>query len=732
MQCVSTIARHSTKKPNRFNVNRLTPRSTGHRTDSIHRRRLDKVTPMVRSLAMSRLLAAFAFLPLISLASPRPNIIFILADDLGYGDVGVLHQNSKSGKSMKTPFIDRMASEGMTLDRHYCPAPVCAPSRSSLMSGLHQGHANIRDNQFDKALEDNHNLANTLHAAGYSTALIGKWGLQGKGQKGTPKTWPAFPTKRGFDYFFGFVRHADGHTHYPHHTTASRPPKELYDQDKMIRDDLDLCFTPDLFTARAKKLIADEVNDGDEQPFFLYLAYDTPHAALQIPTVAYPGWNQARPDDDSGLGLNGGVQWLGTPGKMINTAVGEIDSYRHPDYADKNWSDVEVRFATLVRRMDDNIADLRKTLVDLGIAENTLIVFTSDNGPHNESYLKERYSPQSFQSFGPFEGQKRDGWEGGIREPSFAAWPGKIPAGSTNTIPSQFHDWLPTFCELAGVPAPARTDGVSLVPGLLNPNAKLKRTPTTYVEYNNNGKTPTWKEFANHGGTTRKQSQVIFLDGYKGIRNNPKDHQADFQIYDISKDPGESNNLGGKASLKKLQQSMKDTVLRIRQPDQSAPRKYMDATPVPAVRAPTSAKSGLTYQSFTGDWPWMPEFRDLKSTSSDKFTSGIDLSALPQSKDDSGLLITGMIKVPKTGEWTFFSKSDSGSFLRIHEAMVIDDDFSHDGSEVSGTILLEEGLHPIRIYYRSHADVPPALSISWSGPETPKAKIPAKAFILSN
>lgn len=676
---------------------------------------------------MLRLFTTLALLPVLSQAAPRPNIIFILADDLGYGDVGVLYQNSKSGKKHKTPFLDKMAHEGMILDRHYCPAPVCAPSRSSLMSGLHQGHANIRDNQFDKALEHNHNLASTLKAAGYSTALIGKWGLQGGGQKGSPSNWPAYPTKRGFDYFFGYVRHADGHTHYPAHKTTSRPPKELYDQDRMIRDDLDRCFTPDLFTARAKKLISDEVNDGDDQPFFLYLAYDTPHAALQIPTVAYPGWESSRPDDDSGLGLNGGVQWIGTPGKMINTATGEIDTYRHPDYTGKGWKDVEERFATLVRRLDDNVADLRKTLTDLGIAENTIIVFTSDNGPHDESYLKEDYTPRSFQSYGPFEGQKRDGWEGGIREPSLVVWPTKIPAGTKNTTPTQFHDWLPTFCALAGVPAPARTDGVSLVPILANPEAKLKRTPTTYVEYTNNGNTPKWKDFQNHGGTTRRQSQVIFLDGYKGIRNNPEDHLTDFQIYDIANDPHESNNLAKKSSFKPLQQRMKETVLRIRRPNSTAPRKYMDATPVPALAKPSSANKGFRYHTFSGDWPWLPEFRDLKPIASGNFIEDIDLSVLPDGPGQSGLLITGMIEIPTTGKWTFSSNSDSGSFLRIHEAMVVDDDFSHNGSEVSATIWLEAGLHPVRIYYRNLANTPPTFSLSWSGPGTPKAEIPLSA-----
>ena len=168
----------------------------------------------------------------------KPNIIFILLDDMGWGDLGVLHQNlSKHPKRHHTPMLDAMAAEGMQLRAHYCPAPVCAPSRSSLLSGVHQGHAEVRDNQFDKALADNHTLATVMKAAGYRTWLVGKYGLQGakNGQDDdfTPEDWPAYPTKRGFDAFYGYVRHRDGHLHYPAHewplgdSPAHRTPKQV-------------------------------------------------------------------------------------------------------------------------------------------------------------------------------------------------------------------------------------------------------------------------------------------------------------------------------------------------------------------------------------------------------------------------------------------------------------------------------------------------------------------------
>lgn len=662
-------------------------------------------------VAIVSLLTSSAF------AQERPNIIFILADDLGYGDVGVLWQNEKKGKKIKTPYMDQMAKEGMILNRHYCPAPVCAPSRGSLLTGLHQGHANVRDDQFDKALEDNHNLANTLQKAGYFTAIIGKYGLQGEGD--SPETWPAYPTKRGFDYFFGYVTHKAGHNHYPHHL-MTKPAVDLYDQDKNVSPDLAKCFTPDLFTARAKKLIIDEVNDGDDQPFFIYLAYDTPHAALQLPTVEYPGWNASGPSDDTGFGVKGGVQWLGESGKMINTAVGKIDSYRHPDHTknvQNKWSDLEERQAGLVRRMDDNIGDLRKTLKDLGIEKNTLIVFSSDNGPHSVSYFsgkqtrdKVPYKAYSFEGFGPFEGIKRDCWEGGIREPSFAVWPGKIPAGKRSNQVSQFHDWLPTFCELAQQPYPARTDGVSLLPTLTGEGEQNQTT--TYVEYSGNKKTPNFKNFKNHKGTSRSQTQVIFLDGYKGIRTNPKNAENDFQIYDVSKDFKEARNLAKTSpKFKKLNERMKSRVLQIRMPDSEATRPWDDAL-VPSIKGLTDLKKGLTVKSYEGEWDWVPEFTVMESQGEDVVDT-LSSAKLSPLMAGGGALCEGFIKVPTAGEWTFAMTSGSKALLRIHDKKALDNDFHHTSDEVSVSINLEAGYHPIRLYMIKAKGGEANVSLKW-------------------
>ena len=327
-----------------------------------------------------------------------------------------------------------------------------------------------------------------LRSGGYRTALVGKYGLQGKGQDA--ESWPAYPTKRGFDDFLGYVRHVDGYIHYPAHewslggSKKHRTKKELWHNDSEISDSLQKCFTSDLFTAYAKKWIVEGYEKNPEQPFFLYLAYDTPHAALQYPTSAYP----------AGGGLEGGMQWLGEPGKMINTAHGEIDSWVHPDYEKEGWTDPEKRQAGMVRRLDDHIGDLVKLLKDLKIDENTLVVFTSDNGPHNVDYLKkEEYDGSSFQPYGPFNGIKRDVLEGGIRMPTLVRWPQTIPAKRVDRHPSQFHDWLTTFLAAAKLPLPAQADGVSLLPSLTGKASQKKGA--VYVEYQGHGRTPGFEDF---------------------------------------------------------------------------------------------------------------------------------------------------------------------------------------------------------------------------------------------
>jgi arylsulfatase A-like enzyme len=652
-------------------------------------------------------------------AAPRPNIIFILCDDLGYGDIGVFYQNERAAQHnsglpfFRTPHIDTLARDGVKLQQHYCAAPVCAPSRASLLTGLTQGHANVRDNQFDKALADTHTLGTVLKKAGYATAAVGKWGLQGSAKRGGTEAdeegsagrWPAYPTKRGFDFYFGYVRHKDGHFHYP-----KEDGREVWEGDREVSAGLDLCYTTDLFTARAKKWISDHAVDHPQQPFFLYLAYDTPHAKLQNPPCAYP----------PGGGVEGGVQWTGKAGAMINTAKGKMDDWMHPDYADATWDDdqdsktaavpwpdVQKRYANDVRRIDDCVGDLLQLLKDLKIEDNTFVVFTSDNGPSIESYLKEAYRPTFFRAFGPFDGIKRDTLEGGEREPTLARWPRGIPAGSVDNHPSGHWDWLATFADLAGVPALAASDGVSQLPSLTGRGQQMRGT--LYVEYFNNGKTPDFEEFASaHRGKKREQMQTLYLDGYKGLRYNVKSAGDDFGIFDLAKDPHEAHNLAADPKFAGLQLAMKARVLQVRKPNSSAPRPYDDAF-VPPVAKPSASEPGITWSLFQGEWPWMPDFRTLAPAKTGSCEQ-IEL-AMASSDRPFGVAFNGYLVAPDDGEYTFDVETDTGAMLFLHDIRVIDEPMTNSAGKFSGSVRLKAGWHPLRLLYR-HATGEARLDVS--------------------
>src|SRR5699024_4986128 len=276
---------------------------------------------------------------------------------------------------------------------HYAPAPVCAPSRASLLLGVSQGHSNVRDNQFDKALADNYTIASTLQTLGYHTVAVGKWGLQGDERFNISDVkWPARPLNRGFDVYLGYMRHSDGHEHYPKEGLY-RGKKQVWWNKKNIVNKLDKCYTADLWTAYAKHWIVQHEKGKDKKrPFFMYLAFDTPHAVDELPTQKYP----------AGGGLHGGIQWIGKTGHFINTASGKPDSYVNPDYAnatydDDNdpstsevaWPETYKRYATANRRIDYAVGDIVQLLKDLNMDSSTLIVYTSDNGPSVETYLGE-------------------------------------------------------------------------------------------------------------------------------------------------------------------------------------------------------------------------------------------------------------------------------------------------------------------------------------------------------
>lgn len=568
----------------------------------------------LKNIVYSVIFVAFSGISI--LASPRPNIIFVLTDDTGFGDIGVYFQNSRDFTNNRnfpafaTPGLDTMAAEGLRMDHHYTPAPVCAPARASFLLGVHQGHANVRDNQFDKAIENNHTVATVLKEAGYATAVIGKWGLPGG------PDFPGHPLNRGFDYFHGYMGHGDAHHHYP--KEQGRP---YYENFTNVADDLDKCYSTDLATAKTKKWIIDHKAQNPDQPFFIYLAYAAPHARLNVPTGPYP----------SGFGLTGGVQWNGTPGNMINTATGSIDSWIHPDYASATWNhdnnpdtpevawpSTARRHATMMRRLDDGMSDIFQLLADLDIDDNTLVIFTSDNGPHNEAGIGGgsigAQDPRFFRSYGPLDGIKRDLWEGGIRMPTLVRWPDGIPAGRVSTQPSQFHDWLPTFAEVAGLPLPFRSDGVSLVPDLTG--IGTQREGVVYVEYNRSGSTPNYSDFhPSNRGATRNLMQAVFLDGFKGVRYNTSSIARPFRVHDVANDPQETTNLAGQPGVP-TQADFEAYTARIRRAGGGVSRVF-DSVQIPAAIPIPETSFTILRTNFEG--------RNLNGTTASGFAWTSDL-----------------------------------------------------------------------------------------------------------
>jgi arylsulfatase A-like enzyme len=666
-----------------------------------------------------------SFAPANTADDRKPNIIFILCDDLGYGDLGSFFQNQGDGgrkpnvKMSATPRLDEIAAGGMQLRNHYTAAPVCAPARASLLSGLHQGHANVRDNQFDKALADNHTLASVLKQAGYRSACIGKWGLQGG------KEMSAHPLKRGFDEYFGYISHGAGHMHYP-----KEDGEQLFDGWDEVSKNYDKCYTTDLFTARAKKFVMEHHAKQPEQPFFLYLAYDTPHAKTQVPSTAFP----------EGAGTKGGLQWLGTPGRMINTASGTPDSWLYPEHRDATWKDpkrqgmhpwpdTQKRYATMVRRIDDCVNDLVVTLRDLGLEKNTLVVFTSDNGPSKESYLKgtdaagypRSFDPTFFLGYGPFDGIKRDCYEGGVRVGALAYWPGTVPAGKTSPQASQFHDWMPTFCEMAGIPAPARTDGVSLLPELAD---RGKRRPSTiYVEYFVKGDTPSYDDFLQaRQGKQKRQMQMIRTGDLVGVRYDVRSQDDNFEIYDVAKDPGQRRNLA--SSMSDIQKRMKDRVLQIRRPDSTAPRSYMDSQPIPPIAPAAATVAGLEMRTVPTDMPW-PVHQDAVKGVSPVFVMSPKETPV-SAGSNRGVVFQGWIEVPEEGSYRFSLPDGCKAVLKLHEATVLDTDRGPGADDVR----LAAGRHPLTLSVLMN-DKSPAPLLMWSVDGGQAKPIPAENLTRS-
>jgi len=396
----------------------------------------------------------------------RPNIVLILADDLGYGDVGYQGQTK-----IQTPNIDDLARQGMRFTQFYAGTAVCAPSRASLLTGYHTGHTPIRGNRGFKPegqfpLPDSATtIAAILRQHGYNTGIFGKWGL---GYPGSGST----PTTKGFTDFFGYNCQTEAHNYYPDH---------LWDNDKKI-DLPDHPYSANLIHQHAMQFLRSRHN----HPFFLFLAYTIPHANLQGPHDSIYEHYAAQ--------------------------FHESDPAPHTN------------FATMVSRLDHYVGDIMQELKAQGLDKNTLILFSSDNGPHREG----GGDPEFFNSSGNLHGIKRDLYEGGIRVPFIAVWKEKITPGSVNNNPTPFWDLFPTFEELAGIPVTKGIDGLSILPALEGEPAQQQQQHR-YLYW----------EFHESGGR-----QAVRWGKWKGVRLNVNtvDHPT-LELYDLTDDPKEQHNV---------------------------------------------------------------------------------------------------------------------------------------------------------------------------------------------
>ncbi|CAN0561244.1 unnamed protein product, partial [Laminaria digitata] len=293
--------------------------------------------------------------------------------------------------------------------------------------------------------------------------------------------------------------------------------------------------------------------------------------------------------------------------------------------------------------------DILQLLKDLEIDENTMVVFTSDNGPSKESYLRgEPYEPTFFQSFGPFDGIKRDCWEGGLRMPTVARWPGKIPKNHIIETPSISYDWMPTFIEMTGLPVPALCDGVSLLPSLVGKGEQ--KVSHIYVEYFQGGETPEYSNFLpNHQGRKRNQMQMLRLGDLVGIRYDIQSQNDDFEIYDVRKDSQQAQNLSKNEDMTEFQQRLKHLALGSRMSNNTAVRPY-DNSYIPAIQN-SGMENGVLWKGFDDDFPWLPKLEYLEA--SNEGITGFPNAHFKEDKSDA-LFYEGYIEIPVDGEYTFY------------------------------------------------------------------------------
>lgn len=443
----------------------------------------------------------------------KPNIVFILADDLGYAEVGCYGQ-----KKIKTPNIDRIAKEGIKLTQFYSGQAVCAPARCVLMTGKHTGHSYIRNNGDPKHLQylapkfgwefpgqnpipdAELTVAEVLKKQGYATAAAGKWGLGHFGTTGDPN-------KQGFDLFYGFNCQRHAHNHYPKFLWRNGKKEIQLGNDRTLNGET---YSQDQFIKVGKQFI----RDHKDEPFFLYLPFAVPHLSIQVPDSSVEPYK-----------------------KDIEEQV-----YKHRGYLKHPFP--RAGYAGMVTHMDNGIGEILDLLDELKLSENTLVIFTSDNGPTYDRLGGS--DSEFFDSSGGLRGRKGSLYEGGIRVPFVAKWPGKIKPGTTSDHLSAFWDFLPTLCELAKVDPPQDIDGISMLPTFLGQTDRQQKHKYLY-----------W-EFSAYGG-----QQAIRNDRWKAIRQNMlKKNNPDplkIELYDLKNDVGETKDVAEQHPevVQKLAEQMK-------------------------------------------------------------------------------------------------------------------------------------------------------------------------------
>jgi uncharacterized sulfatase len=410
-------------------------------------------------------------------APRRPNIILILADDLGYGDLGCY-----GSTRIQTPNLDQLAAEGIRFTDFYAGSTVCTPSRAALMLGRHTGRLNLRGNVAGGTLQaDETTVAEVLKAAGYRNGLIGKWGLANEGLPGVPQ-------KKGFDDFVGYLENVHAHDYYPTYLWRHDPVTGFDGRMPLPENQSGAkgLYIPDLCTTAALNFIRSNRPDqfNRYRPFFLFLSYTTPHA-----------------NNEEGRQSGNGMQ---VPSDA--------------PYANEPWPQPERNKAAMITRMDADIGRILERLREYTLETNTVVLFTSDNGPHREGGV----DPKFLNSAGPFRGHKRDLTEGGIRVPMIVRWPARIRPGQVSDFPWAFWDFLPTAAEIAMTTPPTGLDGISVLP-LLTGGAQTNRHEYLYWEFHERG-----------------FQQALRRGEWKALR--PQAGEP-LELYNLKADPGERQNV---------------------------------------------------------------------------------------------------------------------------------------------------------------------------------------------